>query len=130
MGNKNNVSLLEIYRHFPFLKTNIDPFELSFGQQRILCMLCAIISSKPILIFDEPELGIDETNLNLFKDFVRWNKVNHKKIILYVTHDLELAKNYSDRVIIFRDGIITSDKKTNSIDNFDTLFENDIISFV
>lgn len=130
IGHRDNDFLDEVIKHFPFLQVNKDPFELSFGQQRVLCMLCAIASAKPILLFDEPELGIDETNLNLFKEFLKWNKVNRKKTILFVTHDLELAKNYSDRLIMFTDGKITTDKNTGSLIDLDLLFENNLIPLV
>ncbi len=121
--NKDSDFIKNVINHFPFLKPDKDPFELSFGQQRILCMLCSIASEKPILIFDEPELGIDDINLILFKEFIDWNKLKHKKLILYVTHDLELAKNYSDRLIMFSDGKIITDKKTSLISNVELLFE-------
>ena len=130
IANKGNDFLYEVIKHFPFLKADKDPFELSFGQQRILCMLCAVASTKPILIFDEPELGIDESNLNLFKEFLKWNKKNHKKLILYVTHELDLAKNYSDRLIMFTKGKITTDKNTNSRPDLNTLFKNNLIPLV
>lgn len=116
--------LQEVLYHFPFLSANKDPFELSFGQQRILCMITAILSRKPILIFDEPELGIDEKNISLFKKFIKWNKSSRQKIIFFITHDLELAKKYSDRVIMLNNGKVAADSKTDSINNFEFFFDD------
>lgn len=122
--HENDKGLLEkVLNHFPFLSANKDPFELSFGQQRILCMITAMLSRKPIVIFDEPELGIDENNIVLFKEFIQWNIVNRKKVIVFITHDLELAKNYSERLIVFHNGQISVDAKTDSFSNLDICFD-------
>lgn len=111
-----------IISYFPFLIFDKDPFSLSFGQQRILTMIAAILSEKQILIFDEPELGLDENNISLFKEFVKWNKVNSRKAIIYVTHDMKLAKEYSDRILMFNNGKNILDVKTDCIASLDSLF--------
>jgi energy-coupling factor transport system ATP-binding protein len=104
-----------IQQFFSFLKLDKDPFELSFGQQRILTFLQAIFSNKQILIFDEPELGIDDNNLLLVKDLFSYNLKHKNRMIVFVTHNLELAKNYSSRVIKFHNGKIEHDELNNGL---------------
>jgi energy-coupling factor transport system ATP-binding protein len=104
-----------IQKLFPFLQPDKDPFELSFGQQRLLTFLQAILSNKQILIFDEPELGIDDKNMQMIKALLQNNLIAKDRIILYVTHNLELAGRYSSRVIKFHNGQIERDELNSSL---------------
>ena len=60
--------------------------QLSLGQQRMVMVVRALIKHPPLLILDEPTIGLDEVNSQLFIELI--NKiVTEKKIaIIYVSH--------------------------------------------
>jgi energy-coupling factor transport system ATP-binding protein len=93
-----------IAEHFPFLDFSRDPLDLSFGQQRILCLLSALLSTRPTLLLDEPELGVDPNNLNYIRAFFQLNRKQRRKTILFATHDLELAANFADVCMMIDEG--------------------------
>lgn len=104
-----------IQKIFPFLDLNKDPLDLSFGEQRVLTFLQAILSNKSILLFDEPELGMDESNYNFIKYILNKNIQDKKRTIMYVTHDFQLAENFSTRVLQFENGKIIRDEPNNGL---------------
>ena len=111
--------------HFPFLDLHRDPLQLSYGQQRLLTMICALLSSRPILLIDEPEQGLDEIALSYIKAGFMRNRQLRKKTVFFATHDLEFAASASDRCILFADGKIKSTIKTNELKNIENwYFEN------
>ena len=109
----HNFSSIQIY--FPFLELNKDPFSLSFGQQRLLTFLQAIASDRELLIFDEPELGLDDNNIELIKQLLLLNLKEKRKTILFITHDIELAEKYASRIIKFHCGKIERDEPNNNL---------------
>lgn len=116
---KVNCDLLKNYedlqQFFPFLELDKDPFTLSFGQQRLLTFLQAITSNMEVLIFDEPELGLDDDNIELIKQLLLLNLSERKKTILFVTHNIELAEKFSSRIIKFHNGQIQKDELNHSL---------------
>jgi energy-coupling factor transport system ATP-binding protein len=116
-----NINFEYISKYFPFLELEKDPFELSFGQQKMLILLQSIISNKQILIFDEPEMGIDNDNLNFIKKIFSYNLKHKNRIIIYITHSLELAKYYSSRIIKFSNGSIEYDEMNSDEISISTL---------
>ena len=81
------------------------PAEMSGGEQQ-RCALARALANKPeILLADEPTGSLDPENaisvFNLLLEIVRKNKMS----LLFVTHDMNLAKK-ADRVITIKDGIV------------------------
>lgn len=112
-----------VQKYFPFLDFEKDPFELSFGEQRVLTFLQAAFSDRGIIIVDEPELGVDEVHYGFFKYIFQLNIMNKNRIIIYITHDLKLAENYSSRVLMFDKGKIVKDKKNTGL-SLESWFES------
>ncbi len=85
---------------------NAYPFELSGGMcQRIVCAI-ALACDPRLLIADEPTTGLDITTqkavMDLVKDLIRERDMSS----ILITHDLGLAAQYSDRIIVMKDGMI------------------------
>ncbi len=59
---------------------------LSFGQQRILLVVRAMVKHPPLLILDEPTVGLDDENTDLFINMVNAIATQHKVAIIYVSH--------------------------------------------
>ncbi|MBX2854338.1 MAG: ABC transporter ATP-binding protein [Rhodobacteraceae bacterium] len=82
------------------------PFELSGGMcQRIVCAI-ALACNPRILIADEPTTGLDITTqkavMDLVRDLIRARGMSS----ILITHDLGLAAQYCDRIVVMKDGEI------------------------
>jgi molybdate transport system ATP-binding protein len=62
---------------------------LSFGQQRILLVVRAMVKHPPLLILDEPTVGLDDENTQLFLNMINAIAKQHKIAIIYVSHRKE-----------------------------------------
>lgn len=63
------------------------PFRsLSWGQQRLLLIVRAMVKHPPILILDEPLQGLDGLNRKLVKDFVGQLVANSQTQLIFVSH--------------------------------------------
>jgi len=93
--------------------------DLSGGElQRVLIS----IATKPIpnlLILDEPVSGIDKNGIKDFYNIISKLKTEYDMSIILVSHDLELAKKYSDKVILLDKEVIkegTPEEVFNSLE--------------
>jgi len=81
------------------------PNEMSGGEQQRVAIARAIANNPEILLADEPTGSLDPNHANvvfdLLLDLVRKSKMS----MLFVTHDMNLAKR-ADRIITIKDGIV------------------------
>lgn len=88
------------------------PNQMSGGQMQRVAIARALINDPDILLADEPTGALDsETSIqimNLLK------KISKDKLVIMVTHNPDLAKEYSNRIISLKDGVVTDD--TNPYD--------------
>jgi len=80
---------------------------LSRGQQQRLTLAAVLALCPRILILDEPTLGQDWGHLIRFMDFVKELRLQGTTVVL-ITHDLEIAKRYADRIVRVDGGRIVS----------------------
>jgi molybdate transport system ATP-binding protein len=66
---------------------------LTFGQQRILLVVRAMVKHPPLLILDEPTVGLDDDNTKLFINMIVAISSQHKVAIIYVSHRTEPELN-------------------------------------
>lgn len=89
------------------LQTRCD--QLSGGQQQRVSIARAIVQGANILLADEPVSALDPITTHIIlKDLQKVNK-ELKTTILINLHDVELARQYSTRIIGMRDGQIVFD---------------------
>lgn len=63
--------------------------ELSFGQQRLVLIIRALIKIPPLLILDEPLQGLDTYGRELVKEFISVIIENSKTTVIFVSHHTE-----------------------------------------
>jgi NitT/TauT family transport system ATP-binding protein len=87
------------------------PHELSVGMRQRVGVARAFVSNSPILLMDEPFGALDaQTKWVLQEELLRiWS--NDRKLVVFVTHDIEEAVMLGDRVLIMtgRPGRILED---------------------
>jgi len=82
------------------------PFELSGGMcQRVVCAI-ALACDPKLLIADEPTTGLDITTQKAVMDLVRDLIRSRDMSAMLITHDLGLAAQYADRIMVMKDGQI------------------------
>lgn len=74
------------------------PMSLSGGEKQRVAIASALLSDKEVIIFDEPTSGLDYRNMQIFGDLLRDLK-DMNKIIIVITHDVELAAEWCDTII-------------------------------
>ena len=97
-------------------KENAYPYQLSGGQQQRVAIARALALRPKILLFDEPTSALDP---QLSKELVKLIKslTDLHIAMLIVTHDMEFAKEVSDRLIFMADGEIIEEGSPEEIFN-------------
>ena len=88
------------------------PSQLSGGQMQRVAIARALVNDPEILLADEPTGALDSNTSIQIMELLK--KIAKEKLVIMVTHNPELAKEYSTRIITLKDGKITSD--TNPYD--------------
>ncbi len=83
------------------------PQELSGGQRQRVAIARALIKNPSIIMADEPTGALDTENGLQIMSLLK--KLSKDKLVIIVSHDLELANKFADRIIQFKDGKIESD---------------------
>ncbi len=86
-------------------KTGNYPCQLSGGQQQRVAIARALCMNPDILCFDEPTSALDPELTGEVLKVIKGLKDSDSTMIV-VTHEMEFAKNVSDKVIFMADGII------------------------
>ncbi|CAH8767697.1 ABC transporter ATP-binding protein [Paenibacillus dendritiformis] len=80
-----------------------SPFSLSQGQKRRLSVASALTDAQRLLILDEPTYGQDADTTRELMDMLG-ERVRQGDAVIMITHDMELAHAYADRIVVLRDG--------------------------
>jgi energy-coupling factor transport system ATP-binding protein len=91
------------------------PLSLSFGQQKRVSIAAILAMRSKILAMDEPTAGQDYKNYIDFMDAIL--QLPSFEAILFITHDLDLAVIYANRVILVADGTVRADGSPEEVLN-------------
>jgi len=85
---------------------NLYPHQLSGGMKQRIMIAMAIACKPKLLIADEPTTSLDVTIQKQVLDLLLELKVKLNMSILFITHDLAVASQISDRIIVMKNGEI------------------------
>lgn len=87
-----------------------SPFELSGGEKRRVAIAGILAFNPDVLIVDEPTAGLDPvSSINMMNLFKKLNEMG--KTIILVTHQMDHVLEYASRVLVFKNGELSCDKK-------------------
>ena len=83
------------------------PNQLSGGQMQRVAIARALVNDPEIILADEPTGALDTKTSIQIMDLIK--EIAEDKLVIMVTHNPEIANNYANRIIEFRDGENISD---------------------
>lgn len=83
------------------------PNQLSGGQMQRVSIARALVNDPDIILADEPTGALDSNTSVQIMELLK--EVSKTKLVIMVTHNPELAKNYATRIINIKDGKVVDD---------------------
>ena len=97
---------------------NSYPHELSGGMRQRVMISMAVILNPRLIVCDEPTTALDITVQNQIIELLRDINREHHNSMIFITHDLNLARRLCDRLAVMKDG------KVCEIGNCEEVFSN------
>ncbi len=105
--------VLKTCRLYPMRNWPVD--SISYGQKKRVTVASMMALEPDVLVLDEPTAGQDFRSYTDIMDFVNILNKEYGKTILFITHDMHLAIENTDRAIVFSDGKLIDDDKVFSV---------------
>jgi iron complex transport system ATP-binding protein len=135
LGNLSDIDIFKINEAMKLTQISSlaekKHYEISDGQLQNVLVARALAQDTPLIILDEPTTHLDLLHkVSLFKLLKKLAKETNK-CILFSTHDIDMAIQISDEMIIMTDESVVQDQPCNFISkgNFNSLFKDDHIAF-
>lgn len=91
-----------------------NPFMLSGGEKRRVAIASVLASDPDYLVLDEPAAGLDFNGLSELVSLLR--SMSERGIcVIHITHDLELALEISDRILVLSEGALIASGSPSEI---------------
>jgi energy-coupling factor transport system ATP-binding protein len=84
------------------------PAALSFSLRRMVALAAIAAMNTPILVLDEPTVGLDSRGAARLVEWLRARHVAGATVLL-ITHDMELAAQLANRILVLHDGRLAAD---------------------
>lgn len=97
---------------------------LSGGERQRVAIARAIVKDPDIILADEPTGNLDSKNSLEIMNIIKC--ISKKRLVILVTHEVNLAKFYADRIIELEDGKVIKDYENQTKDFLDYRLENNI----
>lgn len=104
VGLKNPEKVYESYPH-----------QLSGGMRQRAMIAMAIILKPKLLVADEPTTALDVTVQNQIIALLKEINKKQQNAMLFITHDLNLAKRLCHRIVVMKDGVIVEQGETKQV---------------
>lgn len=89
------------------------PNQLSGGQMQRVAIARALVNNPKILLADEPTGALDSETSKQIMRLIQ--KISKDRLVIMVTHNAEIANQYSDRIIHLLDGLVTDDSRPTDL---------------
>lgn len=90
------------------------PNTLSGGQMQRVAIARSLVNNPDIILADEPTGALDSVTSVQVMDILK--NISKNKLVIMVTHNVEIANKYSTRTIRLKDGSVISDETINNED--------------
>lgn len=87
--------------------------KLSGGEKERVAVMRSFINEAKVILADEPTGALDKDNALLVMESLK--RASRTSLVIMVTHNEELARVYSDRIIHMKDGLIVGDERINTL---------------
>ena len=94
---------------------NRYPFELSGGQRQRIIIALAMIHTPKLLIADEPGTALDVTVQSSINEELKRLVKEENISMIFITHNLGVAKDVSDRIYVMKLGEVVEEGKTDEV---------------
>lgn len=93
------------------------PLALSFGQQKRICIASILTMNPAVLVLDEPSAGQDYASYTHFMDDIigTGQAAYAFDAVMFITHDLDLAITYANRILLLAEGRILADGTPDNV---------------
>ena len=91
-------------------RRNDDVKEFSRGMQQKVAISAALMSDPPIVLLDEPTLGLDVESARTVREWISQLAKVENKTVLLTTHQLAMAQELCDRIAIINEGRLIADR--------------------
>lgn len=96
-------------------RRNVEVREFSRGMQQKVAIACALIADPPIILLDEPTLGLDIEAAHTVKEWI-WHLAHERgKTIILTTHQLDVAQALCQRIAIIQGGRLLADQPLDEL---------------
>ena len=99
----------------PERRADAYPFELSGGMCQRVMIAMALACGPALLIADEPTTGLDVTTQAVIMDLIGELARDRGMATIFITHDLALAAEYCDRIVVMHAGHIVETAPTAAL---------------
>jgi peptide/nickel transport system ATP-binding protein len=108
-------ALREVAIADPERRARAYPFELSGGMCQRVMIAIALACRPSLLIADEPTTGLDVTTQAAVMDLITTLARERQMATMFITHDLALAADYCDRIVVMHAGQVVESAPTRSL---------------
>jgi cell division transport system ATP-binding protein len=104
-------------------KANVQPHQLSGGEQQRVAIARALINNPKVILADEPTGNLDpETSAEIMKLMIAVAKEANAAVVM-ATHDMSMIEKFPGRVIKVEDGLLKTLDTLHQFDPFQPLFD-------
>jgi len=122
-GRLRGLTRRQIAPRAEYLLRSLDVWErrsqtvggFSRGMQQKVAIAAALITDPPILLLDEPTLGLDVQTARTVKDWIAQLAHEQGKTIVLTTHQLAFAQELCDRIAIIHQGRLLTDLPVHAL---------------
>ena len=108
LAESENVNILDLLKMFDIDNCNNKKCKvLSGGERQRVAIARAVCKDSRIILADEPTGNLDYDNSKQVFDVLK--QIGRERLVIVISHDLEAAKQYGDRIIRLSDGKVIDD---------------------